>query len=173
MMEYFHDRSMRTYIPKGTSREGFMHTNLDFGVKYLSVVLFHPGHTRQFAFVVDVPAIETDYQRVDFDALVPPRNQQAVDREGLQRALEVLPCCTLGPDTESPGDPLNIIVIGQEEKAFPPFVRRGWDVTEPLSSSSVWRRSAPRSSAPATAPPQCRRYFMTAVGENRPAKGPR
>ena len=102
MMEYFHDRSRRTYIPKGTSREGFMHTNLDFGVKYLSVVLFHPGHTRQFAFVVDVPANETDYQRVDFDALVPPRNQQAVDREGLQRALEVLPCCTLGPDTESP-----------------------------------------------------------------------
>jgi hypothetical protein len=54
MQVYFHDTRMRLSIPPGKSVEGFVHTNLDYGVKFLNVVLYHPGRTKQFEFVVEI-----------------------------------------------------------------------------------------------------------------------
>jgi hypothetical protein len=46
----------------------------------------------------------------------------------------------LGPDDKTPGDPLNLVVIGSPGgKMFLPFARRGWDVTETMSWGSIWR----------------------------------
>jgi len=139
MQVYFDEQSMRLYVPAGKTVEGFVHTNKDYGVKYLSVVLYHPGHTKTFEFVVDVPGIEADYSQVDFDAVVPPQSRREVSREQLRKALEAYPCCVLGPDGETPGDPLNIVVIGADDKVFHPFVRRGWDPTETITGDTVAR----------------------------------
>ena len=65
-----------------------------------------------------------------------------LDDEELRHALEQLPCCTRGPDLKTPGDPLNIVIIGSGLHTFIPFVRSGWDPTETLSRSSVWRTIA-------------------------------
>jgi hypothetical protein len=139
MQVYFDEQSMRLYVPAGKTVEGFVHTNKDYGVKYVSVVLYHPGHTKTFEFVVDVPGIEADYTQVDFDAVVPPHSTREVNREQLRRALEAYPCCVLGPDLETPGDPLNIVVVGPGAKVFHPFVRRGWDPTETITGDTIAR----------------------------------
>ena len=106
---------------------------------YVSVQLFRIGNRQQFDFVFDVPGFHADYYRVDFDDVVPPSSHQAVSREQLRALLAGLPCCVLGRDGETPGDPLNIVVIGRGAKAFVPFARRGSDVTETMSGDSVWR----------------------------------
>ncbi len=140
MQVFFDEQSMRLYVPAGKTIEGYVHTNKDYGVKYVSVVLFHPGHTKIFEFVVEVPGIQADYTQVDFDAAVPPQSRREVNREELRQALESYPCCVLGPDGETPGDPLNIVVIGPPDgKVFHPFVRRGWDPTETLTGKTVSR----------------------------------
>jgi len=140
MQGYLDEQSMRLYVPAGETVEGYVHTNKDDGVKYVSVVLYHPGHTKLFEFVVPVPGIQADYTQVDFDAVVPPRSRREVDRDELRRALESYPCCVLGPDAETPGDPLNIVVIGPPDgNVFHPFVRRGWDPTETITGDTVGR----------------------------------
>jgi len=37
------------------------------------------------------------------------------------------------------GDPLNIVVIGEEEELFYAFIRAGWDETETIYSTSMWK----------------------------------
>jgi LssY C-terminus len=142
MSRYFDERKMPMLIPPRSTVEGFVYTKLDEGVKYLSVLLFHPKHIRQFEFVVPVPGVELLYHRLDFTALRQTYGVQEVDDEGLRQALEQLPCCTLGPDLKTPGDPLNLVAIGSGLQTFIPFVRSGWDPTETLSGSSVWRTIA-------------------------------
>jgi hypothetical protein len=138
MQVYFDEQSIPLFVLAGKTVEGFLHTNKDYGVKYVSVVLYHPGHTKTFEFVVDVPGIETDYMQVDFDEVVPPYSRREVNREELRRELEAYPCCVLGPDGKTPGDPLNIVVIGPGDgKLFHPFLRRSWDPSETVTGSTV------------------------------------
>jgi hypothetical protein len=138
MQLYLDRQAMRIYIPRGETVEGFVHTNKDYGVKYVSVVLYHPGRSKTLDFVVEVPGIRADYSQIEFDKAVPPETLREVDRDGLRRALEAYPCCVLGPDGKSPGDPLNIVVVGPRDgKVFHPFVRRGWDPAEIVTGSTV------------------------------------
>src|SRR5262245_34753776 len=142
MARHFDERKMPMLVPPRSTSEGFVYTKLDEGVKYLSVLLFHPKRIRQFEFVVPVPGVQLLYQRLDFTALRQKYGVQEVDDEGLRQALEQLPCCTQGPDLKTPGDPLNLVIIGAGLHTFIPFVRSGWDPTETLSRSSIWRTIA-------------------------------
>ena len=81
MQVYLDRQAMRPRAPKGHTVEGFVHTNKDYGVKHVSVVLYHPGRTKAFEFVVEVPGIQADYSQVAFDKVVPPRSRRAVSRE--------------------------------------------------------------------------------------------
>jgi hypothetical protein len=51
---------------------------------------------------------------------------------------QALPCCVLGGDRETPGDPLNIVVVGEPERLLATFVSRGWDLTETTHSGAIW-----------------------------------
>lgn len=126
-------------VPPGGKVQGYVLTPRDDGVKYVNVDLYRIGARARADFVFDVPGFSADYRRVDFDALFPPADLQYVNLDELRTLLEDLPCCVMGPDGRTPGDPLNIVVIGRGEEMFLPFARRGWDVTETLTGSSVWR----------------------------------
>jgi len=138
MQVYLDETAMRLHVPPRGTVEGFVHTNQDDGVKYVSVVLYHPGRTKTFDFVVEVPGIEADYTQADFNKAVPPESRREVDLEGLRRAIEAYPCCVLGPDGTTAGDPLNIVIVGPGDgNLFHPLVRRGWDPTETVTGSTV------------------------------------
>jgi len=53
--------------------------------------------------------------------------------------LEQLPCCVTNKDGDKTGDPLNLIVVGGIDDAFPSFVRRGWSLTEATWSGAITR----------------------------------
>jgi LssY C-terminus len=139
METFFDQQRLRGYIPRHTTAEGYVHTTLDQGVKYVSVQLYYLGGRQQFDFGIEPPGFDADYRRVDFNAVVPPGSRRHVSSEELRELLRQLPCCVLGPDGTTPGDPLNVVLIGPPDKIFQPFVRRGWEATETISSSSVWR----------------------------------
>jgi LssY C-terminus len=140
MRNDFEDQRMQLLIPSGKMAEGFVFTHGDYGRKYVSIMLCEPTNTLMFEFVVKVPGLEADYERVDLKKIVPPETVRDVDRAELHRQLEKFPACVLGPDDKTPGDPLNIVVIGPPGgKLFLPFARRGWDVTETMSWGAIWR----------------------------------
>lgn len=138
---HFWNQRLPVSVDPGATVAGFVFTNLDEGVKYVSLELIGPGgeQVRHFSMLVPVPGLKADYQQVDWDSLYKPGEMADLDDDGLRAWLESLPCCTKGEDKQTNGDPLNIAIIGTAETAFPALVRRGWHVTESTTVSSSWK----------------------------------
>ena len=120
-----------------------MFTNLDKGVKYVSVELFgiKGRQVRRFNFVANVPDLNVDYtvawRKIQSNELYKRGDIQNLDETTFRTWIERLPCCVLGGDRKTPGDPLNVIFVGEVPTLFPALVRRGWHVTETITVSSV------------------------------------
>jgi hypothetical protein len=137
MSDYFHQAQVPVIVGPGVSLQGFVFTNRDDGLKYVEVDLRGDEEPRHFDFVFEVPGIELDYHRVDWDALYSEEEIVELDDTELREMLEGLPCCALGGDRKSPGDPLNIVVIAGEGFIAHPFLKQGWDPTETIRTSTV------------------------------------
>ena len=138
----FRDLAFKNPIPPGATVSGFVLTNLHQGVKLVQVDLFAAGQSRSASFLSIVPGLRTDYKRTEIFQREIYRPQDIVDFddvESLFAALEALPCCVTNKDGSKPGDPLNLVIIGGIDDAFPALVRRGWSPTEATWSGSVMR----------------------------------
>jgi hypothetical protein len=123
---------------------GFVFTNLDEGIKYANFELVSPDaqqpQLRRFSFLAEVPGHSTDFQKVNWSGLYPSAKVRDLDETGLRQWLEHdVPCCTRGGDRLTPGDPLNVVIVGSRDTVFPALARRGWHVTQTLSVTSLWR----------------------------------
>jgi hypothetical protein len=121
---------------------GYVYTNLDPGAKAFAVELFGEQDVRSFGFVQAVPGFELDYMRVDFHRLYRPGEIRDMELEELRQYLGQLPCCVLGGDKKTPGDPLNLVIVGNGLHVLATLVRQGWDLTETKRSDTVWRTIA-------------------------------
>jgi hypothetical protein len=138
-MKYFRDQAVPVvFLPKSEA-SGFLYTNFDPGAKAFAVELVGEGIIRRFEFVQEVPGFVADYTRSKPESRYSPTELQNLDIDGLRSYLESLPCCVLGADRKSPGDPLNLVVVGTGRHALATFVRQGWDMTETVRIGSAWQ----------------------------------
>lgn len=140
MDRHFYDQGKGIYIGPGEVKSGFIFTNLDEGTKEFIVDLIGEDHeVRTFTFFISVPGLRADHHKMDFESLYPADEIVSYDEEGLKRALENVPCCTTNKKGTEQGDPLNLVVIGDEEDVFHAFIRSGWDETETIYTTSAWK----------------------------------
>jgi hypothetical protein len=141
-----HFRTLRlpARIGPGETVAGFVFTNLDEGVKYVSIELLgsEAGQVRRFNFVADVPGLQVDYHELQDKKLYQEAEMQNLDETAFRTWVETLPCCVLGGDRKTPGDPLNVVFVGAHPILFPALVRQGWHVTEAITAGSLWRTIA-------------------------------
>lgn len=138
-VQHFFSQSIPVSIPPGATAEGYVFTNLDPGVKAFAVDLIGDRSIRRFDFLQGVPGFEADFQQVDFATLYPPEDMQDLDLDGLRRYLEQLPCCALGGDHATPGDPLNLVIVGDGPHVLTTLVARGWDLTETVTTGTAFQ----------------------------------
>jgi hypothetical protein len=132
--------AFRNPIPPGTTVSGFILTNLDKGVKMIQVDLVASHRLKSFSFFSSIPGFRSDYRaRGVFirELYTEDEITNYIDEKALRAALEALPCCVTNKDGSRNGDPLNLIVIGGSDDAFPALVRRGWRPTEQTWLGSV------------------------------------
>lgn len=141
-IDMFVDKHIPVIIPPRSTVSGYAYTNLDPGGKAFAVEVFGNQIVRSFDFVQIVPGFEADFMRVDFYQLYPPNEFRDLDLDGLRQYLETLPCCVLGGDRKTHGDPLNLVIIGDGKHMLTTLVRRNWDFTETMRSDTVWRAAA-------------------------------
>jgi hypothetical protein len=140
----FRQLAFRNPVPPGGKVAGFVLTNLQEGVKLLQIDLFATHRSRSFSFLAGVPGLRADYQKSKVFRKNKPGASESVvvdytnDAE-FRAALKALPCCVTNKDGTKNGDPLNLIVIGGLEDAFPALIRRGWSPTETKWRGSVMR----------------------------------
>ena len=140
MDRLFYNKGKRIYVGPGEVKSGFIFTNLDEGTKGFNVDIIGEDHEiRTLTFFIAVPGLRTDHQRVDFKSLYPADEIVNYDEEGLQKALENLPCCVTNKKGTEKGDPLNLVIIGDGNDLFYSFIRAGWDETETIHTRSAWK----------------------------------
>ena len=139
-VKYFYQQHIPLRVPARSTVSGFVYTNLDPSAKSFSVQLHGNDDSLAFDFVMLVPGFEADFMR--FDRQERERQEAALPRlnlDELRDYLEALPCCVKGGDEVSPGDPLNLVLIGHGEHVLASLVRRGWDLTETLTANTAWK----------------------------------
>ena len=136
------DNEIEWYFKPGTTRSGFVYTNLKMGTKAVVVRLFAEKNVREFAFFIEVPGLKADHHQLDPYTLYAEKDMIDLDDDGLRQALENLPCCMTNKDGSGKSDPLNIIVIGPEEEIWPAFIVRGWDESEVIYGASLGKTIA-------------------------------
>jgi hypothetical protein len=138
--ERFDRLQFKNPVMPGTTASGFVLTNLDEGLKAVDVDLIARGDAKSFTFVAVDPTFKAARLRVDFDRLYTSDELIHVDDEDeLRKLLEQLPCCVTNADGTEPGDPLNLVLVGDRNDIMAAFVRRRWQPTEVLWSGSLWR----------------------------------
>lgn len=142
MMSMFLEMHVPVLIGPKSKESGYVYTNLDPGAKAFAIELVGEEDIRSFEFVQVVPGFEADFMRVDFHQLYEPGEIQDLDLAGLREYLEDLPCCVLGGDRESLGDPLNLVLVGSGRHMLSTLVRNGWDLTETMRRDTAWRTAA-------------------------------
>lgn len=157
MDEFFRARGFPlASIPPGGAAEGFVFTTLDLGTKSVHVRLGRAGGLRQafgrllhqaaapttddveFVFTVPVPGITADYLDRDFDTIRPRSTVEACDLDTLVARLEALPPATTNAAGTRPGDPVNLVVIGEFETLLGAFAAR-WDESETITLATCWK----------------------------------
>lgn len=139
MRAHFESMGFRMIIPPGETVSGFIHTNMDPGLKHVNVSMFSSEGMKSFRFVVEAPGIKADYQEVDLKSLYAPEAYITCDEQQLKAELEKLPCCTTNKDGSRNGDPLNVVFIGDVADLLTALIGGGWDVTEAMSTESIMR----------------------------------
>lgn len=127
-------------VPPASTVSGFVLTNLDEGIKMVHLDLVADGKTRSFSLLNEVPGFRADFQnRYAFlEQGYQPKEVSGIDSpDALRAALEKLPCCVTNEKGTKNADPLNLVIVGGIEDAFPALVRRGWQPTEQTWYGSI------------------------------------
>ena len=99
-----------------------MLTNLDEGVKLVQVDLVASGRASTFSILTLVPGFRADYHTSEVfkrEIYAPGKIVDYTDDAAFRAALEALPCCATNKDGSRNGDPLNLVVVGGLDDAFP------------------------------------------------------
>jgi hypothetical protein len=134
---FLRDREIPRFIAPGAEVEGFVYTHVDEGLKAINVDFV--GHRRitSFNMVIEVPGLTTDSD--DFDPVeVYAFQRLALSEVRLRSWLKSLPCCAAAADG-TPGDPLNLVLVGGIEEVRAALVAQHWDVTAEVTGASLRR----------------------------------
>lgn len=138
----FRALAFRNPVLPGHTVSGYILTNLSEGAKLIQLDLVASGRAQTFSFLMVVPGFYADYHvsAVFRREVYPPgRMVDYTDDGALRAALESLPCCATSEDGAKNGDPLNLVIVGGLDDAFPALVRRGWSPTEQKWSGSIMK----------------------------------
>ena len=136
----FRDQAFVNPIVPGATVSGFIFTNLDEGVKMIEVDLIGNDTLKTVSFLAHIPGFRADYidnKAVIEEALAEGKTINFTDDAEFRAALEALPCCATNKKGTRNGDPLNLIIVGGGDDAFPALIRRGWHPTEATYVGSV------------------------------------
>lgn len=124
-------------IEPGATAEGIVYTPVEFGTKVVDIALVINNEVKESLFSIDVPAPQVDHQHT---LLTSGEMVQSVecDFDTLKNKLIQLPPTTTNAKGSRPGDPVNLVIIGNFPSVIGVFAAR-WDQTEIITLGSCWR----------------------------------
>jgi hypothetical protein len=133
------DRAIPLAVPPGTTTSGYVYTNLTAGFKVINIEMVGDHAHLQFDFAHEQPGGRFDFRSLDPARLYAAARLRDVTLPELRAALQALPCCTTDKTGGRRGDPLNLVMVGDERDLLAALVRGGWDFTDALGARSTER----------------------------------
>jgi hypothetical protein len=140
LTQRFEQLAFKNPVPPDGKVSGFVLSNHDEGVKMVQLDLVASGHLKSFSTISPVPGFYADYKERNAFTQERYTTEEIINYtsdESFRAALEALPCCVTNKNGTRNGDPLNLVVVGGLEDAFPALIRRGWHPTEATYAGSV------------------------------------
>jgi hypothetical protein len=116
-------------IGAGEARSGFVFCTLDEGVKNVTLEILGAHQPQTFAFMFDVPGLVLGPTS---PAEAEPAPLEDLEEDALRRFLEEEPPATTNRGGSKHGDPLNLIVVGNDETLTECF-GSNWDQVEAIT----------------------------------------
>jgi hypothetical protein len=138
-MEYFLEQHVPIILPPKSKSSGFVYANFDPGAKAFGVDLLGELNIRSFEFVIPVPGFRADFMSIEPESHYASEEIRELDLDELRGYLESLPCCVLGGDKKTDGDPMNLVIIGTGDQVLATLAKRGWDLTETITTGTSLR----------------------------------
>ncbi len=127
---HFLDLAMSLYIAPGSTRSGFVFTNLNLGTKGFNLDLVGDDNLpHTFTFFIPVPGMRSDHEDVEFDNLYSPEQLVTYNEAEFKKALQNLPCCPTNQDGTLEGASINLAIIADGEDLLRVLIRSGWNET--------------------------------------------
>lgn len=136
---FFLDQSINMMIMPGEELSGFIFSKLDEGTKAFNVDIAGGDNFVTFTFFIPVPGLNIDHYSIDWANLYPADEYKEIGDEEMIRVVEEFACCVGNKDGTDTGDPLNLVIIGKPLDVYTAFIRAGWDETEAIDKSSMWK----------------------------------
>jgi len=125
--EHFDRQAFQNPIPAGATRAGVIFTNPHRRTRLLNIDLLGRNRMLPFTLFLPVPDDPPDVQAMQIVQRYATESHADYDRENAFRsALERLPCCTTDATGDTPGEPINAVVIGSLADTGAAMQRRGY-----------------------------------------------
>jgi len=137
--QFFLEQSISLIIQPGKELSGFIFTKLDEGTKAFNVDIAGEEKFDTFTFFIPVPGLNIDHYKVDWENLYPADQFVELNDEQMMELIGQFTCCVTDKSGTGSGDPLNLVLIGEPLDIYVAFIRAGWDETEAINKSSMWK----------------------------------
>lgn len=136
---FFLDQRINLIVEPREELSGFIFSKLDEGTKAFNVDIAGDQEFTTFTFFIAVPGLNIDHYQVDWQNIYPADKYVERNDRQLIEDIESFACCVSNKDGTGSGDPLNLIIIGKPLEVYTAFIRAGWDETEAIDKSSMWK----------------------------------
>jgi hypothetical protein len=136
---HFYDQAMTFEVPAESQRSGIVLGERRKGARLVMVDLVGEEYLERFEFVVEIPGFPADYLKAieKYGHLTDEMEIVDLGDDELRQWIAELPCCTKNAKGTKTGDPLNLIVIGDNDAVWPAFLRSGWDLTATMKTGTA------------------------------------
>ncbi|HEY2485522.1 MAG TPA: LssY C-terminal domain-containing protein [Candidatus Binataceae bacterium] len=135
--ELFDRSRFPAFVAPGDTATGFVFTSRTEGAKFVNVEFWHDLGLTRDGFYMKLPSGKFDFEEADFANTYAPGEVKALDLAQLHQQLEELPCCTSDSSGGKNGDPVNFVMIGDEDAVMGALAGQGWDPTHVIAGHSV------------------------------------
>jgi hypothetical protein len=135
----FRDLSMRARIGAGETHEGHVLVPRKEGGRYVEITTNSAGKARHFGFALRTPDGHFDFERMNLAGLHTRNQRVNLGRTALRKRLEALPARAADADGREEGDPLNLVIVGEEPLMMSAMSECGWAFTHRIDGTTVRR----------------------------------
>jgi len=136
MDDFFERSRIRLQVPAHQTNGGFLFTNLSEGTKFVNIEMVHDQGAIRDGFFFQLPNGAFDYEESRLDS--GPVPARPLTLKALRDTIESLPCCTTDITGTKKGDPVNFVLIGNDDDVLGALTRQGWDATHALAAATAW-----------------------------------